>query len=107
MTEKLSLVLRALIYQADKHPGVPASAHLTRGLELQVTRSTQTPNYKLQCGRKRNYASNTELTIVAANWPQATSTIEWKQIKGSEEGGTNWFQAVVKPVLQEAEKQAT
>lgn len=106
MTEKMSLVLRALVYQADKHPGISATGHLSRGLELEVTKSTETPNYKLRCGRKRGYPSELELTIVAANWPQVTQVMEWQQTMNADEGGINWYRTIVKPVLQEATQEA-
>lgn len=101
MAEQLSLILRALIFQADRHPGTAAHARLSRGLELRVTHSTTTDNYKLECGRKKGSASELELVIVAANWPQKSLTMEWHPGENADEDGVTWAYTVVRPSMAE------
>lgn len=106
MAERLSLVLRALIFQADRHPGIPARAHLARGLELRVTHSTTTQNYKLECGRARGTASENELLVVASNWPARSHLMEWHPTQNPDEEGITWAHTIVQPCQQEAPREA-
>lgn len=98
MAEKLKMVLNALILQADRQPGTARTATLDRGLILRVTRSVQTGNYKLECGRKKVYASPLELTIVMANWPAKTLEMEWHPVTCAFKDETHWVWGIVKPV---------
>jgi hypothetical protein len=98
MAETLSLILRALIFQADHKRGVPFTAELKRGLVLQVTQSLTTENYLLECGRKRKHTDGLELTTVQANWPQKVYPVEWTKIACDLPNEIHWMQAIMKPV---------
>lgn len=103
MTEKLGLVLRALIVQADRMRGRVFTAKLSRGLLLRVTRSTETENYKLECGRQKCYAGPIELAVVATNWPKEHQAVDWHTVACREAAEVHWIRGIVKPGVLELE----
>lgn len=99
----LMIILRTLIWQADRHPGKDYTAELKRGLVLCVHRSTSSANYKLLCGRKNNHAGETELNVVTANWPQKIETpVEWRRLEADDPKAVHYMVAIIKPLPQQA-----
>lgn len=103
MAESLTLIFRALIFQADKKRGVTFTADLQRGLHLRLTRSETTENYKLECGRKRKHTEMPELLTVVANWPiKIVTPVEWRTIACEIPTEIHWMVAIMKPLPAEA-----
>lgn len=102
MADSLMLIFRALIYQADRKPGMAFTADLQRGLHLRLTRSTETENYKLECGRKRKHVEMPELVTVVANWPiKIITPVEWRKIECEVPTEIHWMAAIMKPLPAE------
>lgn len=98
MPDVLMNIFRALIYQADRKPGVPALATLKRGLQIRVTRSPGT-NYKLEAGRKNVYSDERELSVLTVNWPnRVVCPVEWQQALPEVEDPMRWMVAILHPV---------
>lgn len=103
MAERLSLVFRALIYQADRHPGEASIAELPHHLHVRVTRSTETENYKLECGHDKHYSDEQELLRISGNWPCAIETpVKWTTVALDHPEDVHWMRAIMKPIKQEA-----
>lgn len=102
MAESLMLIFRALIFQADHKRGVTFTADLQRGLHLRLTRSTETENYKLECGRRRKHVEMPELLVVVGNWPTKIVTpVEWRMIACEVPTEIHWMAAIMKPLPAE------
>jgi hypothetical protein len=92
MAGKLGLLLREMIYEADRRPGASFSRKLSRGLFVRVKRIPEQEVYELACGRHEGYSNDKECSIVVENWPwQPVKPIEAQKEMVFEPGDPHWI----------------
>lgn len=93
-------LLREMRFAADRQPGTPIEQPVRRGMVLRVTRR-EPGCYVLECGHKKNYALESEVGLIAINWPRnVQGSVIFERLPSEGADPMRWLRATLTEVTE-------